>query len=569
MSVCRKNMNMQTRRGWTRAGLATTVLILSACSIVTGYVRGRSSEIAALESFAVPHSPAALGQIRFVFDDMGGLSTRTLDTVALPWKLASTALLLDHTARTGASLDRSQLPTVLQRFGFVVPERIGNWAGPAPAPKFDRPIGILTGYIASVFPRIRLEVANLGCAACHGGVTYDREGLPRREVWIGLPNTSLNLEAYTQAVYRSVKSAMDHPDRLLAAVQAVYSETSPEEMETFRAFVLPRLAERLAKLARGLDRPLPFDNGAPGLTNGIASLKFHLGVIPGDRPAEEFGFVSIPDIGGTTLRTSLLADGFYGVPGKSRFQAVSVDNARPVSKDELAQIVAFFTVPAFGTSPEEAEGIVPRVRDIVEFIDSYVPPPFPGAVHRRRADRGRGVYAAHCSGCHGTYSDDPDRPRLLDFPNRLVPQAEMGTDPTRWQSADQTLAAAINRSAFGNRIAPRQTRGYVAPALTGIWATAPYLHNGSVPTLWHLMHPKRRPAAFLVGGHRLDFARVGIAGSPGPGGVMVYPESYRPWAEPTVYETRAPGRSNSGHEWPFDRLSDADKDALREFLKLL
>jgi hypothetical protein len=50
---------------------------------------------------------------------------------------------------------------------------------------------------------------------------------------------------------------------------------------------------------------------------------------------------------------------------------------------------------------------------------------------------------------------------------------------------------------------------------------------------------------------------------------MVYPESYRPWAEPTVYETRAPGRSNSGHEWPFDRLSDADKDALREFLKLL
>jgi hypothetical protein len=54
--------------------------------------------------------------------------------------------------------------------------------------------------------------------------------------------------------------------------------------------------------------------------------------------------------------------------------------------------------------------------------------------------------------------------------------------------------------------------GYVAPILNGVWATAPYLHNGSVPTLWHLMHPESRPCRFEVGGHKLDSTKVGIAG---------------------------------------------------------
>jgi len=109
----------------------------------------------------------------------------------------------------------------------------------------------------------------------------------------------------------------------------------------------------------------------------------------------------------------------------------------------------------------------------------------------------------------------------------------------------------------------------VAPPLSGIWATAPYLHNGSVPTLWHLMHPDQRPSRFYVGGHALAFARVGIAGDVDDDGTMHYPRDYRPWSTPSLYDTSEPGRSNRGHETMFAGLSEADKRALLEYLKRL
>src|SRR5213079_951338 len=100
-----------------------------------------------------------------------------------------------------------------------------------------------------------------------------------------------------------------------------------------------------------------------------------------------------------------------------------------------------------------------------------------------------------------------------------------------------------------------RTGGYVAPILSGLWATAPYLHNGSVPTLWHLMHPAERPTKFFVGGHRLDFKRVGIDGYLDDG-TLRYPADYRPWSTPQLYDTREPGRANTGHVAQFKPLTE-------------
>ena len=111
--------------------------------------------------------------------------------------------------------------------------------------------------------------------------------------------------------------------------------------------------------------------------------------------------------------------------------------------------------------------------------------------------------------------------------------------------------------------------GYNAPFLDGIWLRAPYLHNGSVPTLWHLMHPARRPARFQVGGHALDWTRVGIAGVENPAGDFVYPAGHVPWSEPELYDTRRPGLENSGHEREFDGFDEGQKDDLLEYLKVL
>jgi hypothetical protein len=83
------------------------------------------------------------------------------------------------------------------------------------------------------------------------------------------------------------------------------------------------------------------------------------------------------------------------------------------------------------------------------------------------------------------------------------------------------------------------------------------------------MHHDQRPKQFLVGGHRLDFARVGIDGAIDDRGVMVYPASYVPWCTPSLYDTSLPGLGNSGHEREFRSMTEDEKEALLEYLKLL
>jgi hypothetical protein len=83
------------------------------------------------------------------------------------------------------------------------------------------------------------------------------------------------------------------------------------------------------------------------------------------------------------------------------------------------------------------------------------------------------------------------------------------------------------------------------------------------------MHPDQRPNRFLVGGHRLDLIRVGIDGVVDDRGAMVYPANYVPWCTPSLYDTTLPGLSNSGHESEFRLMTEAEKRALLEYLKLL
>ena len=117
----------------------------------------------------------------------------------------------------------------------------------------------------------------------------------------------------------------------------------------------------------------------------------------------------------------------------------------------------------------------------------------------------------------------------------------MLTDSVRWATADPQSLGIIEQIGFAQEIEPLNSGGYVAPDLSGIWATAPYLHNGSVPTLWHLLHPAERPQRFYVGGHALDYQLMGIAGTLDSDGLYGYPEDYSPWAR-AVSPGSTPGR---------------------------
>ncbi len=105
--------------------------------------------------------------------------------------------------------------------------------------------------------------------------------------------------------------------------------------------------------------------------------------------------------------------------------------------------------------------------------------------------------------------------------------------------------------------------GYKARPLTGIWATAPYLHNGSVPTLYHLLvPPAARPRIFYVGTRRFNPREVGYETAEALDNSFKF-ETHDQAGDPI------PGNSNEGHDYNNAGMKDPDRWALIEYLKSL
>ena len=107
--------------------------------------------------------------------------------------------------------------------------------------------------------------------------------------------------------------------------------------------------------------------------------------------------------------------------------------------------------------------------------------------------------------------------------------------------------------------------GYVAPPLDGIWASPPYFHNGSVPTLWHVLHPSERPTVWRRTGEAMDEQKIGFQIEQTD---KVPLEERDPVARRSYFDTRRFGKSNAGHDYP-EQLSEPEKRDLLEYLKTL
>jgi hypothetical protein len=105
---------------------------------------------------------------------------------------------------------------------------------------------------------------------------------------------------------------------------------------------------------------------------------------------------------------------------------------------------------------------------------------------------------------------------------------------------------------------------YKARPLDGIWATAPYLHNGSVPTLHDLLLPAaQRPAAFAVGTREHDPAKGGyVTAATAPGNIFMF--RTRDASDAVIA-----GNDYAGHEYGAGRLTVAERAGLLEYLKSL
>jgi hypothetical protein len=101
------------------------------------------------------------------------------------------------------------------------------------------------------------------------------------------------------------------------------------------------------------------------------------------------------------------------------------------------------------------------------------------------------------------------------------------------------------------------TDGYLVAPLDGIWARAPYLHTGGVPTLAHLLSKKEpRPDSFYSGNRRYDEGRMG----------WVYTEDRDEGRRLFLFDTQLSGNGNAGHEF---YVEDEDLPAMLEYLKTL
>src|SRR5690606_7787147 len=115
---------------------------------------------------------------------------------------------------------------------------------------------------------------------------------------------------------------------------------------------------------------------------------------------------------------------------------------------------------------------------------------------------------------------------------------------------------AIAREYHANYSAERpEIDSYKARPLNGVWASAPYLHNGSVPSIYDLLLPAaQRPQQFYVGNIALDVNKVGYETGEA--------------ANSSLFDTQLPGNSNAGHEYG-TALSDEERWALVEYVKSL
>jgi mono/diheme cytochrome c family protein len=200
-----------------------------------------------------------------------------------------------------------------------------------------------------------------------------------------------------------------------------------------------------------------------------------------------------------------------------------------------------------------------RLGRIEAWLLDFTPPAYPYAIDRERAARGAPVYARYCADCHGASGRDFSGSRV----GTVVPIGEIGTDPWRLNSYTRELAANQNTLYAGYpwRFTHfRKTYGYANFPLDGLWLRAPYLHNGSVPTVRDLLEPSgRRPRTFYRGYDVYDRARMGFVSTTRAEGEREY----------FLFDTSQPGNANTGHEGPAygTTLSPADKDALVEYLK--
>lgn len=198
---------------------------------------------------------------------------------------------------------------------------------------------------------------------------------------------------------------------------------------------------------------------------------------------------------------------------------------------------------------------------VLGWMETVKPPKYRGHIDEKATNRGRDVFNQTCSECHGTYGEGGV------YPETVVPIDVVGTDPLRLRA----LAPEHRRwmhdgwmSRFGKDRVDLDPGGYVAPPLDGIWASAPYFHNGSVPSLRQVLAPNERPTVWRMSSKAYDHDQMGITIER----LDAVPPDLSPSDRRWYFDTSLPGKSAAGHDFAVS-LTDQQRSDLLEYLKTL
>ena len=359
------------------------------------------------------------------------------------------------------------------------------------------------------------------CALCHTG-RYRESGDKSFVVVPGAPAGALDFKAFNNFVFSAAEDPRFNADGLLSAIQKRF-ELSISELLVYRYILLPTVKKTLIKQHQATNwmsnRPEP----GRGRFDAFNLFKISVLGLPDDG---SIGTSDYPPLWNQAAR-----DGQYLHWNGS---------SNSLHEDNLMSVYPLNLGPS-GFLPESFE-------KVTSYLHSLPPAKYPFAIDAVRAKKGRAIYMQHCSDCHSFEGNKV---------GQVTEQVEVGTDSeflSMWSDEFVTSLKAINSPPF-HFPGLRQTNGYLNVPLDGAWMRAPYLHNGSVPTLRALLTPvENRPKKFSRGSEVIDPVDLGFQ----------YKTSSS--VSESLFDTSQRGNSNAGHKYG-DHLTDEEKTDLIEFIK--
>jgi hypothetical protein len=399
-----------------------------------------------------------------------------------------------------------------------------------------------TGFDLPLFHfKVGLKRVALNCSACHRGKVIV-DGKPR--LYDGMPNHTADLQAFKRFFAVRIQDDRFNGDAVLAAVDEALADDGKPPLGNTERLLYRGIVDVMKQLGKDNSdkwqdtRP---DNG-PGRIDPFNAVKFEVLKAPDDGTAATLDFPAIWNQA-PAFRPWHHYDGNTASSEARNYGSV-------IGVGGMSMTVHKQTIDAVG-----------------DWIDHLHPweYPFGDNADKTRIEKGRVLYVAHCQSCHGLY-DRGQNVIQTDYRYFMQPH-DMKTDPERLKAFDDKTARVLN--SFGDR---RQLwpidafraaqKGYFSGPLDGIWARAPYLHNGSVPTLWHLLQPATaRPKKFCRGNPEYDDKLGGFRWEPKSDGTCDRPDG--------LYDTDPSkrGNANTGHE--IGSFSNEETDSLIAYLKTL